>query len=197
MVAQATDIAQDVQSKITSAIAAGETLLHGLVPEALAVGTTTGCVEYGDGRSDCMKFPIGDDKTLDTISNLSEELRPLVTRLKLLPSLQSLFIAGLACFAATFAYSVIRAMLAIFQKTNSGLLLNILTCVIIVISICACGLFSCFLANVAIIHSFGRGLAKLTEGSFESGPALTMAIVSLVVSVSHLVCLVLGKIIGA
>ncbi|KAH7187544.1 hypothetical protein IWW34DRAFT_856193 [Fusarium oxysporum f. sp. albedinis] len=68
-VAQATHVVQDIQSKITSAIAAGETLLNGLVPEALAVGTTTGCVEYGDGHSDCVKFPLGDDKAFKIFAN--------------------------------------------------------------------------------------------------------------------------------
>ncbi|RKK65831.1 hypothetical protein BFJ69_g15949 [Fusarium oxysporum] len=53
-VAQATHAIQDIQSKVTSAIAAEETLLNKLVPEALAVGTTTGCVEYGDGHFDCL-----------------------------------------------------------------------------------------------------------------------------------------------
>ncbi|KAG8665049.1 uncharacterized protein FPOAC1_013027 [Fusarium poae] len=195
-IAQATNVVQDVQSKITSAIAAGETLLHGLVPEALAVGTTTGCVEYGGGRSDCMKFPVDDDKILGIIYNLSDGASSLVTQLGHLPSLQSLFIAGLACFATSVVYSVVNTLLVILQITSNGWLLKALAYIIISISICACGLFASFMAFVIIIWSSGRGLAEVTRGSFQSGPALWVSIASLVASASQLACLVLGKCIG-
>jgi hypothetical protein len=170
--------------------------LNGLVPEALAVGTTTGCVEYGDGRSDCMKYPIDDDKTLDIIYKLSDGASSLVTQLEHLPSLQSLFIAGLACFTPSVVYSVVNTLLIILQITSSGLLWTILTCIIVSISLCACGLFASFTAFVVIIRSSGHGLAEVIGGSFESGPALWVSIASLVASTSQLACLVLGKCIG-
>jgi hypothetical protein len=169
--------------------------LNGFVPEALAVGTTTGCVEYGDGHSDCVKFPLGDDKTFNIISDLSDEAGSLVNQLQRLPSLHSLFIAGLCCFAASFAYSVVNALLMILPITSNGLPLKNLICIIL--SICACGIFTCFMTFVIIIWSSGRGLGELTKGSFHSGPALWVSIVALVSSASHLVCVVVEIFIGA
>ncbi|KAF4334096.1 hypothetical protein FBEOM_12075 [Fusarium beomiforme] len=193
-VAQATHVVQDIQSKITSAIAAGETLLNGLVLESLAVGTTTGCVEYGDGHSYCVKFPLGDDKTFNIISDLSNEAGSLVNQLQRPVSLKGLFIAGLVCFAASFAYSVVNALLMILPIASNGLPLKDLICIIL--SIGTCGIFTCFMTLVIIIRSSGRGLA-VTKDSFHSGPALRVSIVALVSSAAQLVCVVLEKFIGA
>lgn len=195
-IAQATNVVQDVQSKITSAIAAGETILNGLVPETLTVGTTSACVEYGDGRSDCMKFPIGNDKTLDIIYNLSKGARSLVAQLQDLPSLQSLFIAGLTCFAIPAVYSVVIAVLTIARILSSGLLLTVLSYVIICVSVCAFGVFTSFMVFVIIIRLSGHGLAEVSGSSFQSGPALRVSIISLVASASQLASLVFGKVVG-
>ncbi|EXA29812.1 hypothetical protein FOVG_18730 [Fusarium oxysporum f. sp. pisi HDV247] len=194
-VAQATHVVQDIQSKVTSAIAAGETLLNKLVPEALAVGTTTGCVEYGDGHSDCVSFPLGDDKTFNIISNLSNEAGSLVNQLHRLPSLKSLFIAGLVCFAISCAYAVVNAVVMILPIASNGLPLKNLICIIL--SICTCGIFTCFMTLVIIIWLSGRGLAELPKASFHSGTAFWVSIVALVSSASHFVCVVLEKFLGA
>ncbi|RSL41393.1 hypothetical protein CEP54_015837, partial [Fusarium duplospermum] len=109
-VAQATKVAGDIKDKATSAIAAGETLLGGLIPKACSVGTTSGCVEYGDGHSDCLQFPLEDSRPFKTITDISTEAGSLVNMLQHIPSLRALFIAGLACFIASSSYSVANAL---------------------------------------------------------------------------------------
>ncbi|KAH7115778.1 hypothetical protein B0J13DRAFT_533302 [Dactylonectria estremocensis] len=173
-VAQATRVAADVTNKASSAVAAAETLVSGAIPKACNIGIKSGCIEYGDGHSDCVELPMEGNGSFGQLAATYAPAQSLVEALKQ-ASLLTFVRAGLVLVVIFSAFYIISLFCHLWLRS--------LVCILL--SISSLAMFTCFGAFVWTIYSGGRALGELADGSFHSGYAFYASICLFSLSFCH------------